>query len=1174
LQEVGRAGRNKEELNNAGFSLENPIKTKCVLTKDDFRYLQDLNHKGAISWGTIKAVRKSVFEYVSKYQPVVPNHQEPFSLPFDLLSSDTQFDDELDKSGLFRLSLYWLERLGRIRLGLFTPAFIPIKLTEEHANYNNIQDLDERMEVISFVGAIKKYKKDKFPDGSAVMVPMPKLRSYSGAKNHFEVFRFLTLAQRTKAISVERYLNLEPTELRAAELEKWSAFTSSPIKEAVFVLAEKILNSSRIGSQVRFSGDYLDKLILETADECFSPEKIIWKEFKKKSNNLIPAQNIAEGLKKDFVTKRAKFAFKLITMLPKMRHQTIIEESFGRAKGEIINLIYNGNKEKEDWLRPFKKFKTDTNRFIYHIARNFFNSGKKSVNYTDLIIHLNLEDESFDYLPNLLFISKGLGYLKGSGSLIPMGVELFIDDTSDINEKDRSTQDYKTYQDFQEGTQLKDLRLLALECLGDMSKIKSGELLSREILAKQDSFIKKYFTCSNTSELIGLLEEHFGEDHPNLKAFRKEALLREEAKLNDQQRKVYDAPLDENLQVIAGPGSGKTHTLTLRVARLIQNEQISPEQILILAYNRAVVVELKDRLTKLFKELGYAKLISRLKVFTFYGFCKYCLESELADKEFNEWLPLFIKTIDVSPGKINQKLGSIKYVFVDEFQDITINRLELLKRVAHPERANICVIGDPNQSIYGYDRVNEGGAMSSKPYYESFDGIYKPSQLFLTRNYRSLPKILESAENLLKRNTPEFKIPKLIADRTSTIERNYCEVVNRREQKIDWRDKLKELLEDEYEIGKKYQQVAIMYRRNEEVFRAFNELQNLHLTGVRIRIQGASSSPFRSREFFHFLHIFREKSKNRISISFISEFEIEKNYITTRYNNWDAYLINLLHCILIEFLVEKSDDSTYQDLIDFIEDLTNRDEGHYAKIFDKHINAIDKNAAVREIVITTMHKVKGIEFDAVIIPPSFSDFPIKEELDPDKLKELVEEERRLLYVAYTRARYRLVVLKYDKELAIDDGRSYSVPAKIKEQLGIVIPPEIDKFYISWGAKEFNFNKYFRFVEENVKLGDPITLNKETISHNGKTWHEWNVGINSTRVGRLVSGVIKNDTLSKLSGYTVTGVMRYTYEETVEYDKPKLDRTPPKKQTDFAKHWCEAAKQRGYIYLVEFSGYGK
>src|SRR5690606_25676111 len=110
-----------------------------------------------------------------------------------------------------------------------------------------------------------------------------------------------------------------------------------------------------------------------------------------------------------------------------------------------------------------------------------------------------------------------------------------------------------------------------------------------------------------------------------------------------------------NLQVIAGPGSGKTHTLILRVARLIQVEKVQPENILVLAYNRAVVVELKDRLGKLFKDLGYSRLIKRLKVFTFHGFIKYCLGSQLIDLPFNLWTPEFMRIATTSPGLITQK---------------------------------------------------------------------------------------------------------------------------------------------------------------------------------------------------------------------------------------------------------------------------------------------------------------------------------------------------------------------------------------------------------------------------------------------------------------------------------------------------------------------------------------
>ncbi|GHA76689.1 UvrD-helicase domain-containing protein [Pontibacter akesuensis] len=1147
LQEVGRAGRDKAELQKAGFSEEKPIRAKCVMTKSDFRSLQDLNHKGSVSWNNIKLVQRTLFEYIGKFRKVNPDPENPFPLPFDLLNSYPQFEDEFDRDTLFRLSLYWLERLNRVRLGLFTPAFLPIKILKQSTIAPNVLDVEERSSLQNFISFIKSYQSAKFPEGESVAIPMEEIRRITGKKRNSELFKFLFRAQKAGAISIERTVTLEPTKTRASELEKWTSYNGAPTLEAVFNLAEKILTSVRPCEQMSFSGDYLDQISRHTIDEYFSKRRIFWKEYKKNGEE-IPVEEIAKNLRNDFIAKRAKFAFKIISMLPGMRHRSIIEAKEDRKKPEVVQLVYNGNSEKNACLPELIEFKSKLQALISHVGPMFFRENVKVFNYADLVLKLGLEGDDHEYLRDLIFISKGLGYLKGEGSFIPMGIELFIDDTSDIDERDRASKDYQVFQEFEEGVQMKELRLLSLECLSTLNK------------DQQDAFIKKYFSCSSSSDLVSLLEEHFGEDHENLKAFRKEALFKAEEKLNNEQRAVYDAPIDSNLQVIAGPGSGKTHTLTLRVAKLIQKEQISPEQILVLAYNRAVVVELKDRLNRLFKDLGYAKLISRLKVFNFHQFCLHCLDNNLDRSNFDSWVPAFIKELEQNPGRISQKLGQIKYVFVDEFQDITNERLKLLEKIANPGKTKICVIGDPNQSIYGYDRVKEGGAMSPRPYYDKFKQSYQPKELSLSTNYRSYPNILTAAKELISKNTSEFGIPELVANRIPEIDRDYCEIFNFRETKVSWRDKLLELLNEEYEQGKQYRQIAVMYRSNEEVFKSFNDLQNMGLQGVRVRIQGASTSPFRSREFFHFVQSLELKSKEILPSSFIHDFEQEKSKVIRSNSNWDSYLINLFHCLLKEFQVEKSDESTYQDLTDFIEDVSGKDDGHFSKIFDKHINDIDAAQSVREVVITTMHKVKGVEFDAVIIPPSFSDFASREDTNSGRFKELVEEERRLLYVAYTRARYRLVVIKFDRELAIDDSRSFVFSADVRQRLGVVVPQQIDKLFISWGAKEFN-NSTFKLINDKVSVGDPVELIKDNFGG-------WEVRWRNIQIGKLKSNQLSHTIQhNTLKGFNISSIVYYTHAESMDYDE--------RHGTSYTKNsWGPSAVARGYIYLVDFSGYGQ
>lgn len=91
---------------------------------------------------------------------------------------------------------------------------------------------------------------------------------------------------------------------------------------------------------------------------------------------------------------------------------------------------------------------------------------------------------------------------------------------------------------------------------------------------------------------------------------------------NEEQINIYEQPRNETINVLAGPGSGKTHMLTMRCAKLIYKEHIEPSHLLVLAYNRAVVVELKNRLDQLFTKLGMSRIGHHLHVHTFHALAK------------------------------------------------------------------------------------------------------------------------------------------------------------------------------------------------------------------------------------------------------------------------------------------------------------------------------------------------------------------------------------------------------------------------------------------------------------------------------------------------------------------------------------------------------------------------
>ena len=1153
LQEVGRAGRDPGMLRAAGYSSQNPLRTKCLLTNRDFQDLKDKNHRNRIAWEEIENIRKTILQYISMFRPSAPDTENAFPLPLDLLDQYPQFEEIYNRDTYFRIILYWLEKLERFKLGVFTPTHLPITIHEDQEDFRSISNNDERKQLKKLHTALLSYQNKSFKDFKSVMVSMNFLKDASGEKSKQKIYKLLFKAQKAKLVTIEREVKLTPTKLRTPQLKEWDGYNAIPTIEALFDLSEKIMFASKHGDQTEFLGENVDELINEITNEIFITKNIFWQESKITNNNNtnIPREEINKTLIEDFKNTRAKFSFKTINFLSKIQHKSIIEIDKHDNKAKTIQLVYNGFASSDEWLNDLKQFKTELIALIKYVSNQYFNKNKEVFNIVDLMIHIGLEDKGEEHFQKLIFISKGLGFLKGGGDLVPMGIELYIRDIKEIDTSDTNSKDANIRKEFDETNKMKELRLLALECLSGASE------------SDFDNFIKGYFKCASQSDLIQLLEEYFGNNHTKLRAFREEALKAEKEKLNPDQEKVYKSQLNRNLQVIAGPGSGKTHTLTLRIARLIQEEGINPQNILVLAYNRAVVIELKERLSKLFRDLGYYKLTKSLQVHTFHSYAKKILQLE--GDSFHEWITLFIAALENKEPLVRERIGTVRYIFVDEFQDITAERLKFLKLISDLSNAKLCVIGDPNQSIYGYDRLRLGDTMDPKPFYDEFKELYKPRELNLTINYRSFPNILEQAEKLLNLNASKFQMPKLVAFNDPNTSFNYCNFYNSTQETINWTDKLVELLNYRDSLGDNYKQIAVMFRSNDEVFRAFNKIQSLKLPNTRLRIQGAKGALSKTREFYYFLSVLKEKKSQLLPNNYIEELKLLKNQKETEHTNWDSYLMNVFLCLVMEFDSDKEDDDTYENLIQFILEVGSKDDGQFGKIYENHIEQITGQQQSQEIVLTTMHKVKGLEFDAVLIPPSVAKLAMNV---GDKTMEYIEEERRLYYVAYTRAKKRLVVIKHHREMALDNGKSYEYPeTAIRNTYGIMLKEGIDKFTMYWSAGSYGGNS-FNTIKNAIKIGDPIILGNEQRAG----YIFWYAYINNQKVAQLSRDLVNQiNQYVSLSGFVVSSVYVHTYEETVRSDENRLLENRHAQQ--YAPNWTQTAIDRGFIYLIDFSGFG-
>ena len=148
LQEVGRAGRDEQANLDAGFSEKNPIKTNCIIATDDFKNSKDRLHKKQTTWNHIIQVQKTIYEYVNKFSEKKVTKDEAFALPTDLLDQYSEYKGQEFDETFFRVILYWLEKLKKIK------SYVKDTLVAKH----NLND-DESSTAIRFFTLMIERKK-------------------------------------------------------------------------------------------------------------------------------------------------------------------------------------------------------------------------------------------------------------------------------------------------------------------------------------------------------------------------------------------------------------------------------------------------------------------------------------------------------------------------------------------------------------------------------------------------------------------------------------------------------------------------------------------------------------------------------------------------------------------------------------------------------------------------------------------------------------------------------------------------------------------------------------------------------------------------------------------------------------------------------------------------------
>ena len=174
--------------------------------------------------------------------------------------------------------------------------------------------------------------------------------------------------------------------------------------------------------------------------------------------------------------------------------------------------------------------------------------------------------------------------------------------------------------------------------------------------------------------------------------------------------------------------------------------------------------------------------------------------------DFDDLLLKAVQLFDRSPETLEKYANRYRYLLIDEFQDTNIVQYRLAKQIAS-QHGNICVVGDPDQSIYSWRHADIRNILSFEKDFP------KAKVIYLEQNYRSTQTILESAQNVIAANQHR-KEKNLWTDNGQGVPITMSEAYNEQDEAQTVAKEIERLMrDDDHDLG----DMAVMYRTNAPV---------------------------------------------------------------------------------------------------------------------------------------------------------------------------------------------------------------------------------------------------------------------------------------------------------------------------------------------------------------------
>lgn len=650
---------------------------------------------------------------------------------------------------------------------------------------------------------------------------------------------------------------------------------------------------------------------------------------------------------------------------------------------------------------------------------------------------------------------------------------------------------------------------------------------------------------------------------------------------NEAQKKAIES-IHGPMLILAGAGAGKTRVITNRIANMIKNHKILPEEILAVTFTTKAAKEMKERVEKMvskrieistfhsfslkilkqyYKELDYEKnftiydvldqmniinvimkknnfetkestyeianFISKFKEGNVkkIDFSNVIIFEEIVSQynnimkqnnamDFSDILINLNKLLDISEI-LNEIQEKFKYIMVDEYQDTNNIQYEIIRKISQKYK-NICVVGDENQSIYGFRGANIQNILD-------FEKDYPDATIIkLDINYRSTQNIVNASNAVIIHNKERI-------DKTIKSNNEIGEKINYNLYGSEYEEAKKVIEQIEINIKNNDYDNAILYRVNNQS-RIFEE----YLSQKKIKYVVKDGEEFHKRKeirnilfvlnFIYnnddFYNAFRAINMPRKMIS-MSTMQLISNLALKH----DITLLEAMMCSnllninklqqeyiynfakFIKEILEKN-----KKISTIVEEICNR--GYYEYLKTESIDYLDKIDNINEfkrsieefennnqkegiellseflehienlnvknqnesnaVKLMTIHSSKGLEFNNVFIV-GMEEGQIPKIINGSEEK--IEEERRLFYVALTRSKKR-IYLSMSKEKIINNKVIINKESRFINEIPInlINDKKVIKNKTKTNVKSFDsdiFDKKEKINKNIFKIGDRV-----------------------------------------------------------------------------------------------------